>query len=633
MNKTLLFLFLSFAGITFSSGQQNVVVIARCGGVDTISIPNIIDNDLDGMDDALEQKLLDYFFPAFIKFDNESCQGPALDGSGDSNLVVSHIYPYPQQYTFSNSPDSVLTHPVALVPKGGLVTGMIWYNALIKVNAALLYGKDCGLAGHTADVEGVNFSLKYTGPDSLAGWMYDTVMQHWMGGAIQTRSHAGTLCEQIETKQGLDTIYISPDKHGNYLTISGCGASFICNPGCGGIPSYKNVRPVNIGEPNASLITDLGTAYAGYAGEDPWSTANFLDTYNGNAGPIREKMLLSLESDFIQGEVISSHAQICAIYSRCFATGSTYSDVACNGVAYDFFGQALTQSGTYYHALTNRFGCDSTVALSLNVFPASSSAYSAAICNGSVYNFNGSALAASGLYYDTLTNTKGCDSVVQLNLQVNPVNSLSYNATICSGESYLFNGVSLQSSGLYIDTLVNLSGCDSVVSLALVVDTLPPVSWNSITEDTVPVDYHPILLTGATPAGGVYSGAGVAGNLFYPNLANPGINAVTYTYTDGNGCSDSVVKNFVVLLTGIKDVDADGIYVYPNPAKGNLQVVLPVGIHSADVSVFNAQAVLMLSETAAVNNFNLDISALPAGVYFVQIAVEGKKIMRRVLVQ
>jgi hypothetical protein len=63
----------------------------------------------------------------------------------------------------------------------------------------MLYGQDCGLLGHTADVEGFNFSVKYIGPDTVAGWMYDTLMHNWTGGTIQTVSHAGTLCEQVET--------------------------------------------------------------------------------------------------------------------------------------------------------------------------------------------------------------------------------------------------------------------------------------------------------------------------------------------------------------------------------------------------------------------------------------------------
>ena len=58
------------------AAQQKAVIIDRCGGVDSITIPAIIDNDRDGMDDRLEQKLLNYFMPVIIQYDNENCPGP-----------------------------------------------------------------------------------------------------------------------------------------------------------------------------------------------------------------------------------------------------------------------------------------------------------------------------------------------------------------------------------------------------------------------------------------------------------------------------------------------------------------------------------------------------------------------------
>jgi uncharacterized repeat protein (TIGR03803 family) len=45
----------------------------------------------------------------------------------------------------------------------------------------------------------------------------------------------------------------------------------------------------------------------------------------------------------------------------------------------------------------------------------------------------------------------------------------------------------------------------------------------------------PVTLTG-TPSGGVFSGAGMAGNVFSPGVAGPGPHKVIYTYTAGPGC-------------------------------------------------------------------------------------------------
>ena len=622
-----------------ASAQQTVTVISKCGGVDTVTIPSIIDNDLDGMDDALEQRLLNYFMPTIIQFNDESCPGPALNGTGDSNLVVCHIYPLPQQYTFSNNLDSVLQHPVALVPKKGLVTGLIWYDPLIKVNTALIYGKDCGLSGHTADVEGFNYSIKYIGPDTLAGWMYDTVIPHWMGGTIQTISHEGTLCEQIETHpyksalfpNGLDTVYASPDKHGNYLTISGCGSSFICNPGCGGIPSVKIVRAINLGEPNAPLITDLGSAYAAYAGNNPWSSSNFLSANGGNAGAIPTKMILKLTSNFIQGTTLTTQAQICNIYSQCFSTGSSYTDFNCTGSVYNFFNQPLTTSGTYYHTLTSSYGCDSTIALTLSVYPVSTFQYSTSSCGS--YNFNGHQLITSGIYRDTLTNIHGCDSIVILTLNVHSTVFTAFDVSVCAGNSYNFNNELLTATGVYIDTITTATGCDSIITLSFMVDTLPPVTWNFNT-DTIASNSHPILLTGGTPTGGVYSGTGVVGNLFYPNLANAGVNTLTYVYTDLFGCSDSVSKIFVVLVSDILKINAteNSILFYPNPAHGKLNFIFSNMLNEITLTLNDIRGVEWKKLVLKTNDSSIDISGLPAGIYILRVMVNGQNLTTKLVV-
>ena len=51
---------------------------------------------------------------------------------------------------------------------------------------------------------------------------------------------------------------------------------------------------------------------------------------------------------------------------------------------------------------------------------------------------------------------------------MNPIGA-TINASICSDSSYNFNGVNLNTSGVYHDTLTGSSGCDSIVTLALTV--------------------------------------------------------------------------------------------------------------------------------------------------------------------
>lgn len=61
-------------------------------------------------------------------------------------------------------------------------------------------------------------------------------------------------------------------------------------------------------------------------------------------------------------------------------------------------------------------------------------------------------------------------------LDVTAVNSSSITEAICSNETYTFNGVDLNTPGVYKDTLVAQDGCDSVVTLTLSVNPAPVVN-------------------------------------------------------------------------------------------------------------------------------------------------------------
>jgi hypothetical protein len=81
----------------------------------------------------------------------------------------------------------------------------------------------------------------------------------------------------------------------------------------------------------------------------------------------------------------------------------------------------------------------------------------------------------------------------------------------------------------------------------LTVNALPVVNWTSaLTEQCS--NNTTFTLTGATPAGGVYSGTGVSGTNFNAQTAGAGLFTLTYTYTDANGCVNSTTNAIRVRL-------------------------------------------------------------------------------------
>ena len=144
----------------------------------------------------------------------------------------------------------------------------------------------------------------------------------------------------------------------------------------------------------------------------------------------------------------------------------------CEGDVYDFFGEPLTGTGTYSHTLQSQVtGCDSVIHLTLNVAAVTTKNVGKAICEGDSYDFAGQTLSEAGIYYDTLRNIFGCDSLITvLTLTVNEPTTYEYDYALCSGGKYEFFGKELTVAGTYTDTIVNKAGCDSIVTVHLTIN-------------------------------------------------------------------------------------------------------------------------------------------------------------------
>ncbi|MCX6191607.1 MAG: gliding motility-associated C-terminal domain-containing protein [Flavobacteriia bacterium] len=77
----------------------------------------------------------------------------------------------------------------------------------------------------------------------------------------------------------------------------------------------------------------------------------------------------------------------------------------------------------------------------------------------------------------TLANNPGvCPTTDQVLVTVNPSFITNITDTICDGSTYFFNGNPINSSGNYVDSLTSVSGCDSVITLDIVISNNPIVT-------------------------------------------------------------------------------------------------------------------------------------------------------------
>lgn len=88
------------------------------------------------------------------------------------------------------------------------------------------------------------------------------------------------------------------------------------------------------------------------------------------------------------------------------------------------------------------------------------------------YTLNGQTYTATGTYTQTLVNSAGCDSIITLHLVIGK-KATAVSASICEGQSYYAGGALQTSSGIYKDTLLTSLGCDSVITTTLTVHPAP----------------------------------------------------------------------------------------------------------------------------------------------------------------
>ena len=143
-----------------------------------------------------------------------------------------------------------------------------------------------------------------------------------------------------------------------------------------------------------------------------------------------------------------------------------------------------------------------------------------------------------------------------------------------------------------------------------------------LSQDTVLAGDPPVEMTGI-PSGGYYSGFGVSGNLFYPELVAPGFYQITYNYVDDDGCTNRDTQVIYVCCVGIDEAEAAVPKLYPNPTEGVLNFAL--GTHSAlSYRIYDLSGRVVQQENLFAEQNSLNVSNLANGQYLLRF--EGEEV-------
>ncbi|MCQ2344867.1 MAG: hypothetical protein MJ002_08170, partial [Paludibacteraceae bacterium] len=159
-----------------------------------------------------------------------------------------------------------------------------------------------------------------------------------------------------------------------------------------------------------------------------------------------------------------------SIYKLVFNVAKTYyfrdTTQICDGETYNFRGRSITKAGTYRDTLpTVISGCDSIYEIYVKVAPKFHNIEYDTLCSNKTYHWRGKWFTDSGVYFDSLKGSQGCDSVYELRLEMNHSSVVEQYIEICEGDSFIYNGKIFTEPGTYYDTLVNSHGCDSIIKI------------------------------------------------------------------------------------------------------------------------------------------------------------------------
>ena len=240
------------------------------------------------------------------------------------------------------------------------------------------------------------------------------------------------------------------------------------------------------------------------------------------------------------------------------------------------------------------------------------------------FAWNGQTCTASGTYTFATSTVAGCDSIATLSLTLNYSVADTLEAT--ATESYDWNGQTYTESGAYTYSGTTAHGCDSTVTLLLTIE--PPVVYYTVTVASSDDAMGSVLGGGTYEAGTEVTLTATPAEGYEFVQWNDGLadNPRTFVLT-----SDTAFTAQFQPEVGIGDVDATTVTLHPNPATTTVTLaglepgatVTIVDMNGREISKFKIQN----------SEFEIDVTSLASGTYFVRIAGERQTAVRKLIVK
>lgn len=205
-----------------------------------------------------------------------------------------------------------------------------------------------------------------------------------------------------------------------------------------------------------------------------------------------------------------------------------------------------------------------------------------------------------------------CSDTAEMIITVNDVFYTQHNAFICYGDTVSLNGNIYTNSGVYQIKLKSSLGCDSIIELHVLVDSLVSSFTIEGGTATAPINYYSYQWFDCDA--GFIPVPGATCNVFQPSKSgNYALVATSLYCADTSACQ-------TILVTGIDDyLNAGGLKVFPNPARDYINVSGLRPDITYEFCIISPDGKLVDNVRLTGQNNRVLLNQLPKGLYFLRM--------------
>lgn len=233
--------------------------------------------------------------------------------------------------------------------------------------------------------------------------------------------------------------------------------------------------------------------------------------------------------------------------------------------------------------------------------------------------------SSTGIYQDTILNSTGCDSIITINLSIYQASSSTQNITSCEFYTSPSGNYTWLSSGNYKDTIPNVHGCDSVITFNLNIQDnnisllVSQNGSNLVSNQNNAISYQWLdcndnfnEITGAT-------------NQQYIATTN---GSFAVEITDGICIDTSYCYNVTTVDIVFNAIRTNNISIFPNPTDGHINIS---GSYIKKIEIINSKGQIIKVIDFNKNQTQIDMSKYPKGMYQFRIISDNRTVVKKII--